>query len=340
MKRCGRAVGASLLALAMTWSAPAASKPKPASRPRAAGLVRKPHPPLPPPRPLARFAVPAAKAAPRVAPLVRGRELAATRSAPARHDAARRTGRPRPVAVAAVSGKKKVVSKRVAHRAAAAAQAAPLPLIMIDPGHGGADCGAVGVTGLLEKDVTLAAALELRRELLAGKRFRVHLTRSGDRSVSLASRVGRAWAERPALFISLHADASPDRRAHGASVYVRANATAAGPVTKVPASTAGFGRLGLAESPGPSPASALLQDAMVEQLKDDVAMVSEPARRAHLYVLGAVDVPGVLVEMGFVSNPREERLLRSPRHRRTMVRAIKDAIGDYFGQTALKMAAR
>lgn len=215
------------------------------------------------------------------------------------------------------------------------------PLVLIDPGHGGRDCGAVGATGLLEKDVTLSTALELQRQLRAQGRFRVVLTRTADVGVSLLNRVARARAERPALLISIHADASADRKAHGASVYVRAE-SGGGETVKLPASPAASRAIGRAlstGSPNPPPGSSFLQNAMVEQLKDDVAMVHDPAREAHLYVLGTVGVPSVLVEMGFVSNPHEERLLKTGRYRRTVAQAIRDAIGDYFDRVMFSVAS-
>ena len=94
------------------------------------------------------------------------------------------------------------------------------PLIVIDPGHGGRDPGAIGTAGTLEKTVTLAAAQELRRQLEATGRYRVALTRTGDRTVSLAQRLAFARSHEADLLIAIHADASRNHRARGASVYV------------------------------------------------------------------------------------------------------------------------
>ncbi|RYY09634.1 MAG: N-acetylmuramoyl-L-alanine amidase, partial [Alphaproteobacteria bacterium] len=209
--------------------------------------------------------------------------------------------------------------KASASRNNARLRRALMPLVLIDPGHGGRDGGAVGLTGLLEKDVTLSTALELQRELRAQGRFRVELTRTADVGISLANRLARARTQQPALLISIHADASSDPRAHGASVYVRAEPDQ-GTTVKLPATPAASGAISRALSTGtanPPPGSSDLQKAMVEQLKDDVAMVHDPAREAHLYVLATSGVPSVLVEMGFVSNRHEERPLRTTRYRRT-----------------------
>jgi N-acetylmuramoyl-L-alanine amidase len=181
-----------------------------------------------------------------------------------------------------------------------------LPLIVIDPGHGGADPGAIGGSGTLEKSVTLATALDLRRVLLATGRYRVALTRTKDRSVSLANRLAFERSHDADLLIAIHADAAHDRQARGASVYVRDDAAA------------------------PLAASAGLQASMVDQLADDVRMVPAPARSAHLYVLADHSIPSVLVEMGFLSNRRDENLLRQPHHRHVVAEAIKDAVDDYF----------
>ena len=181
------------------------------------------------------------------------------------------------------------------------------PLIVIDPGHGGPDPGAIGLSGTREKNLTLAAALDLRSVLQATGRYRIALTRTGDQSVSLAGRLAFAHSHDADLLIAIHADASRDRRARGASVYVRSG-DAAAPLT----------------------ASAGLQDSMIDQLSDDVHMAGAPARTAHLYVLASRTIPSVLVEMGFLSNRQDEALLRQAAHRRVVVQAIKDAVDDYF----------
>jgi len=181
------------------------------------------------------------------------------------------------------------------------------PIIVIDPGHGGTDPGAIGLSGTLEKTITLGTALDLRRVLLATGRYRVALTRASDRSVSLATRLGFARARSADMLIAIHADASRDHHARGASVYVRAGSAMAN-----------------------LEASAGLQGSMIEQLSDDVRMLPTPARAARLYVLAEQSIPSVLLEIGFLSNRRDEALLRQPRHRHIIVEAIKDAVNDYF----------
>ncbi len=99
---------------------------------------------------------------------------------------------------------------------------APLPrpkLVFLDPGHGGKDPGAQGVRGTQEKAVVMAIARELQKELLAGGRYRVLLSRNTDNFVALRERVARAQTVKADLFLSLHADAHPDSDVRGASVY-------------------------------------------------------------------------------------------------------------------------
>jgi N-acetylmuramoyl-L-alanine amidase len=220
------------------------------------------------------------------------------------------------------------------HRNAQAAHPAPKarsdrPLIVIDPGHGGNDPGAIGVSGTPEKTITLATALELRHVLQASGRYRVALTRSGDHPVSLSQRLSFARTHDADLLIAIHADASRDPRARGASVYIRSGEE----TLHLGADRADAGRIASALSGGAPQAeegSAWLQYTMVEQLADDVRMAAAPARAAHFYVLSAHSIPSVLLEMGFMSNRKDEAQLRQTEHRRVIVEAIKDAIDDYF----------
>ena len=203
------------------------------------------------------------------------------------------------------------------------------PLIVIDPGHGGRDPGAIGARGTLEKTVTLSTALELRRVLKATGRYRVALTRTRDDSVALAGRLAFARKHDADLLIAIHADASPDHHARGASVYI----SSGDQTVRLTPSSGNAVRIASALSapqPPPEPGSAWLQYTMIEQLADDVRMVEAPARAARLYVLASHTIPSVLLEMGFLSNRQDEVLLGQAAHRRVIVQAIKDAIDDYF----------
>ncbi len=206
------------------------------------------------------------------------------------------------------------------------------PLVVIDAGHGGADSGAVGPAGTMEKTVTLATAQELGRQLRAGGRYRVVFTRDSDVFVPLPARVKVALTNQAALMVSIHADASTDRRARGASVYVRPAQSAGPDVARLPARGGNSRAIGraLAEPARPAAGSARLQLAMIESLNDDLSMVPDPARQGRFQVLGAVGIPSVLVETGFISNRKDEALLRQPRHRAVIARAIRDAVDSFF----------
>jgi N-acetylmuramoyl-L-alanine amidase len=208
------------------------------------------------------------------------------------------------------------------------------PVIVIDPGHGGADPGTVGRSGTLEKTVTLATALQLARLLNATKRYQVLLTRHDDHFVSLSERAAFGRAHNAALMISLHADASPDHSARGTSVYIRSNGRI-GPGSKgTTASGPGKMAQALGKAPPPEPGSEWLQYTMIGRLNDEMEMTEDPARTAHFWVLANEDIPGVLIEMGFLSNREDERLMRNPRHRLLIARLIRDAVEGYFKSVA------
>lgn len=235
------------------------------------------------------------------------------------------------VLVLVIAGSIAEAAGRRHHRARHAPPPRALPTVVVDPGHGGKDGGAIGRSGTLEKNVTLATARELRRLLLASGRYHVVMTRSTDVFVPLRRRV--AAAHRGALFVSIHADSSPNRRAHGASVYTRSSRSRGSRVAALPADPASAGAIGRAlAGAADRPGSALLQYVLLDELGDDVRLNQAPARQGHLYVLGARETPSVLLEMGFLSNRKDEAALRQPRRRAAIARAIRDAIDQYFLQ--------
>ena len=219
----------------------------------------------------------------------------------------------------------------------------PAPLVMLDPGHGGKDPGAVGVSGTYEKHVSLAAALELKRQLEAEGRYRVALTRTRDSFIPLDDRVARAQAHGAALFVSMHADASVYTLADSASDAQ----TAA--LARRENSADRFGGAGFNTSPEIARilaslvrretriGSSQLARSMVGNLDDNLPMLPNPERHAGFVVLKAADIPSVLVEMGFMSNPVDEAELRRPRHRTRIAEAMKRAVDAYF-VTAARVA--
>ncbi|HVY17677.1 MAG TPA: N-acetylmuramoyl-L-alanine amidase [Rhodopila sp.] len=219
------------------------------------------------------------------------------------------------------------------------------PIVMLDPGHGGKDPGAIGVTGTYEKQVALATALELKHLLEFGG-YRVVLTRTRDRFIPLEDRVALAQDHGAALFVSMHADALSDHSVRGASVYTNA-VDASDPQTAALAqrenSADRFVR-GRRHAGGVAIeaviANLVRQDTLVRSgriaqtlvssLDDSLPMLTNPERHAGFVVLQSASIPSVLVEMGFMSNRRDEAALRTPAHRRLVAQAMRRAVDMYF----------
>ena len=230
------------------------------------------------------------------------------------------------------------------------------PLVMLDPGHGGKDPGAIGVSGTYEKRVALATALELKHQLEIGGRYRVELTRTRDIFIPLDDRVYRAQKHGAALFVSMHADALPDApNVRGASVYTLANAASDAQTAELAKRENSADRfLGNAFHDKPPDVarilaslvrqetrggSARIASSLVRSLDKDLPMLPNPARHAGFEVLKAADIPSVLVEMGFMSNPHDEAALRKPEHRKLVAEAMKRAVDAWFLATGRTIVA-
>ena len=228
--------------------------------------------------------------------------------------------------------------------------AVPLRTVVLDPGHGGVDPGAISPHGLYEKRITLATARELARLLEATHRYRPVLTRRGDIFVPLRTRVARARAARADLFLSIHADALPDSAMRGLSVYTlsetasdhEAGALAArenkddfvaGVHLHRQPPVIGAILLDLAQTQTNN-RSLELARAIVGELGHAVPLLEKPHRSAGFAVLTAPDLPSALVELGCLSNPKEERLLPKPSYQRRLAHGLVRAIDDYFAATA------
>ena len=221
---------------------------------------------------------------------------------------------------------------------------------MLDPGHGGKDPGAIGVSGTYEKEVSLAAAFELKRLLEAGGHYRVELTRGHDVFIPLDERVAKAQARNAALFVSLHADALPDHSVRGASVYTLGNTASDAQTAALAQRENSADRFAGPSWHDASPevsrilaslvrqetriGSGRLAHSLVGSLDRDLPMLPNPERHAGFVVLKAADIPSVLVEMGFISNPRDEAELRRPDHRARIAEAMRRAVDAYFIATA------
>jgi N-acetylmuramoyl-L-alanine amidase len=217
-------------------------------------------------------------------------------------------------------------------------------VIVIDAGHGGRDPGAQGLHGR-EKDVTLAAALELKARLEKSGRYKVVMTRDKDLLLPLETRVRIARKAKADLFISLHADAGHDASLKGASVYTLSENGSDRVAKRVLSGSKTFGDVKL---PGPDRAvnsilldltqrntrnqSASFAHLLLEEIEGVASLLKTSQRNAGFVVLLAPDVPAVLLEMGFMTNHDDEKALRDPAVRRRMMDAVGDSIDGYFWQ--------
>lgn len=228
-------------------------------------------------------------------------------------------------------------------------------VIVIDAGHGGEDPGAVGPSRLLEKNVVFSIANEVYRQLTATEGFRAVMVRDDDYIVALKNRRKIARQSNADLFISIHADAFHNPSAHGASVYALSNGGSVSAVAKYLADQenaadviGGINGVSL-EDKDDILKSVLVDLSMTATLQRSLdvggIVLAEMGRFAKLHgnrrsvgqanfvVLRAPDVPSILVETGFISNPAEEKNLGSQAYRKKMATAIRNGIVSYFERT-------
>ncbi|TQD41310.1 N-acetylmuramoyl-L-alanine amidase, partial [Marilutibacter aestuarii] len=218
-------------------------------------------------------------------------------------------------------------------------------VIAIDPGHGGQDPGAIGKNGKREKDVTLAVSRELARQINATPGLKAFLTRDSDVFIPLNRRAVLARQAKADIFVSIHADAAENRAARGASVYVLSLRGATSQRARWladkenAADLIGGVRL---ESTNNTLASVLIDLTQSGQMKasgeaaehvlESLGRVGQKRRveQANFAVLRTSDMPAMLVETGFISNPDEERLLTDPGYQRKIASAVLDGVNTYF----------
>jgi N-acetylmuramoyl-L-alanine amidase len=223
-----------------------------------------------------------------------------------------------------------------------------LIVVAIDPGHGGEDPGAVGPTGLKEKDVVLAIADQLRQRINGATGIRAMLTRDADFFVPLHERVRKARRVQADLLVSVHADAFITPQARGASVFALsdhgASSAAASWMARRENSADLVGGLDTVSPRDQQLLRAMLDMSTAAQIKDSLRVGNAVLRRighigalhqgvveqAGFAVLKAPDIPSILVETAFISNPAEEEKLRDPEYRVMLVDAIGSAVADYF----------
>jgi N-acetylmuramoyl-L-alanine amidase len=219
-------------------------------------------------------------------------------------------------------------------------------VVVLDPGHGGVDPGAVSVTGAFEKDLTLAMARVVRDQLTATGRYRVVMTRDSDVFLRLRDRVAKAREAGAELFISLHADSIGSSDVRGLSVYSlsenasdREAATLAARENRADALdginlTAENDEvvnilISLAQRDTMNQ-SRRFANMLVDEMGRQTRLVPRPHRSAGFAVLTAPDIPSVLVELGYLSSPQDAKLLGQTEHRGRMARSILRSIDGYF----------
>jgi N-acetylmuramoyl-L-alanine amidase len=226
--------------------------------------------------------------------------------------------------------------------------AGPLRTIVLDAGHGGHDPGATGPGGLMEKELVLDVTRRVARLIEERLEIKVLLSRDGDHFVPLKDRTSFANRERADLFVSMHANAHTLATQEGVETYflsseatdIAARQTAAleNSVVQLEKPTPGRanGRQDLLRTilwdlmqseflTESSRLAEVVQDAMTRSLR----IPNRGVKQAGFYVLGGAAMPAILVEIGFVTNPREERRLRDPKYRDEIARAIFSGIAEY-----------
>lgn len=219
-------------------------------------------------------------------------------------------------------------------------------VIVLDPGHGGKDPGAIGYSGMYEKNITLSMGKELKAMLDKTGKYKVYLTRSTDKFIPLRDRVKIARKYKADLFISLHADSTKNRSAKGLSVYTLSETASdkeAAALAERENKADVIAGLNLVEH-SKEVSDILINLAqretmnrssefatfMVQEMRDEAKLVNDTHRFAGFAVLKAPDVPSVLLEMGYLSNRVEERLLKQQSYRKKLAEATTRAINRYF----------
>lgn len=252
-----------------------------------------------------------------------------------------------------VSRAEALAAQKSAPRQKSRVASAPLPrktrsktVIVIDAGHGGVDPGTKGINGVWEKYIVLAHAKELRKQLLATHRYDVVMTRNRDIFLPLRRRIEIAREKGGDLFISLHADSISNRSFRGAHIYTLSEGASDSEAEALAAKENKSDIIaGVDLSEQSEDVTTILIDlaqretmnqssifarTLARQLRKSTLVVRRAHRFAGFVVLKAPDVPSVLVELGYLSNPRDARDLNDPRHQRKIARAMVHAIDQYF----------
>jgi len=230
------------------------------------------------------------------------------------------------------------------------------PVIVIDPGHGGVDPGAIGKGGTMEKEVVLAFSRTLKEKLSAIGKVDVFLTREEDIFIPLAERVSIADQHNADLFISIHADALAERYAklvRGATIYTLSE-EASDEQARLLAKKENSADLiaGMQLDKAQDEVSMILLDlmrretknysvafgrTMLTKLKGHMQLNKKPMRSADFRVLRAPDIPSVLFELGYLTNPKDEKLLKSADWRASVAERMARAVEAFFSQREVRL---
>lgn len=223
------------------------------------------------------------------------------------------------------------------------------PVIVLDAGHGGKDPGAIGPKGTYEKNIALTYAHEVRK-LLEKKGYTVHMTRNNDTFIPLADRRRKARSVKADLFLSIHANASENKAARGSDVFIwgaKANSERALKLSQAENQADYVDGL---PNVGNKNVDMILTDMMRTQTENDSTrlgnqilkrfsqhneLFQSKVGKADFVVLRSLDIPSVLIELAFISNPEEEKKLNNRTFRRNMSAAIADSVEDYLNNAVL-----
>jgi len=225
-------------------------------------------------------------------------------------------------------------------------------VIVIDPGHGGEDPGAVGKNGTYEKHVVLDMSREIKKTIDAMPGYSAVLTRDGDYYVSFSKRLNVARLSNASLFISVHADAARNRQARGSSVYCLSTGAASNEAAKLLANNENLSDIvgGVPNGEGNNQSDEIIlnmfQTNTINLSKTFAADLLDQVGRVHYLkypvfheapfrVLKLLDTPAVLLETAFISHAEEERMLKKNSFRKTIARAVAASVANYFSGTAV-----
>jgi N-acetylmuramoyl-L-alanine amidase len=234
--------------------------------------------------------------------------------------------------------------------------AQPLRLVVLDAGHGGHDSGATGPTGVREKDVVLDVTRRVARMMEeSGLGIKVVLTRSGDTFVPLRDRTIFANKQRADLFVSIHANAHPRSVSEGVETYFLSSEASDTEARQTAAVENGVVQLESAASRQKMDAiksilwdlaqsefqqeSSFLAETVQDSMTRSLRLVNRGIKQAGFYVLGGAAMPAILIEIGFLTNPREEKKLATAEYREAAAKAIFAGLSDYKRRYDQRMRA-